>query len=80
MPGGGGTLDCLIPYYLTSDKKCELCLIEFCIYCFEYYSNELKKSTLYLDFEIFPINEYHNLGCALCNPGFIFDFTTKKCQ
>ncbi|CAD8167810.1 unnamed protein product [Paramecium octaurelia] len=70
---------CQSPYYISSQKKCEECPIDNCVYCFEYYNNDLSKSTLYNDFASFPINEYHKIGCALCNSGYKFDFTIDKC-
>ncbi|CAD8137799.1 unnamed protein product [Paramecium octaurelia] len=70
---------CQSPYYVTSQKQCDLCPIDNCVYCFEYYNNDLSKSTLYNDFATFPINEFHKIGCALCNSGYRFDFTTEKC-
>lgn len=71
---------CLSPYYRTSTYECKLCNIENCHYCFEYLSNDLTKCTLYKKFVSFEFDEYHNIGCALCKDGFIFDFTTGICQ
>ncbi|CAD8126466.1 unnamed protein product [Paramecium sonneborni] len=72
-------LRCIQPLYKNSMKQCQLCQIENCIYCFEYLSNDLSKSTLYLDFETFLINENFKVGCALCKNNFIFNFITGKC-
>ncbi|CAD8102338.1 unnamed protein product [Paramecium sonneborni] len=71
--------NCLSPYYITSNKQCKLCEIENCQYCFEYKSNDLGKCTLYSQYEIFQIDEFHRIGCALCEEGFIFDFVKDKC-
>ncbi|CAK63537.1 unnamed protein product (macronuclear) [Paramecium tetraurelia] len=71
--------DCNAPYYITSEKGCNLCQIENCQFCFEYESNDLTKCTLYNDFQAFKIDEFHKIGCALCLDGFIFDFTQSKC-
>ncbi|CAD8181635.1 unnamed protein product [Paramecium octaurelia] len=72
--------DCLAPFYYTSTYQCKICNIQNCKYCFEYLSNDLTKCTLYRDFESFKIDEYHQVGCALCNDDFIYDFTSGKCK
>ncbi|CAK92782.1 unnamed protein product (macronuclear) [Paramecium tetraurelia] len=71
---------CVAPYYITSEKKCRLCQIENCQYCFEYESNDLTYCTLYKDFQYFKIDEFHKVGCALCQEGFIFDFVQGGCH
>ncbi|CAD8120899.1 unnamed protein product [Paramecium sonneborni] len=71
--------NCTMPYYITSEMNCKLCEIEYCQYCFEYISNDLSKSTLYSQFETFKIDEFHKVGCALCQKGFIFDFIKGIC-
>ncbi|CAD8107881.1 unnamed protein product [Paramecium sonneborni] len=72
-------INCVQPYYLDYQKNCKLCTIENCKYCFEYISNDLTKSTLYLNFNQFDMNEYHKIGCAQCEDNFIFDFQIGKC-
>ncbi|CAD8128826.1 unnamed protein product [Paramecium sonneborni] len=71
--------NCTTPYYISSEKSCKLCKIEYCQYCFEYLMNDLTKCTLYYNFQSFPIDEFLNIGCALCDVGFIFDFQKGKC-
>ncbi|CAD8125631.1 unnamed protein product [Paramecium sonneborni] len=71
---------CLSPYYFTSNKECKLCPIKKCLYCFEYYSNDLSKCTLYKNFEPFPLNEYLKVGCALCEDSYIFNFNINLCE
>ncbi|CAD8176500.1 unnamed protein product [Paramecium pentaurelia] len=80
MIGGIEINKCLAPYYITSTYQCKLCNIENCQYCFEYLSNDLTKCTLYKYFEQFDFNEYHQIGCALCKDGFIFDFIQGICK
>ncbi|CAD8061385.1 unnamed protein product [Paramecium primaurelia] len=70
---------CLAPYYITSNKGCKLCQIKNCRYCFEFQKNDLKKCTLYDNFEIFQEDEFHSVGCSLCEDNFIFDFTVGLC-
>ena len=41
--------------------------------------NDLKKCTLYENFETFEVNEFHSVGCSLCEDNFIFDFTVGLC-
>ncbi|CAD8085432.1 unnamed protein product [Paramecium primaurelia] len=72
--------NCLAPYYYTSTKQCKLCNIKNCQYCFEYLSNDLTKCTLYRSFTPFNIDEYHQVGCALCKDNFIYDFTLGICK
>ncbi|CAD8048616.1 unnamed protein product [Paramecium sonneborni] len=71
---------CLAPYYQTSTYQCKLCNINNCQYCFEYLNNDLTKCTLYRSYQSFNINEYHQIGCALCKDNFIFDFTSGICK
>ncbi|CAD8109139.1 unnamed protein product [Paramecium sonneborni] len=70
---------CSEPYYLDSQKECKLCSIEYCKYCFEYISNDLKKCTLYRESQLFDKNEYHKVGCAQCEEDFLFDFILGQC-
>ncbi|CAD8079294.1 unnamed protein product [Paramecium sonneborni] len=71
---------CQTPYYISSTNQCKLCPKINCIYCFEYQSGEdTFKSTLYKNFESFNVDEQTNVGCALCEDGFIFDFTIGEC-
>ncbi|CAD8087605.1 unnamed protein product [Paramecium sonneborni] len=71
--------DCVSPFYLTSNKQCKICPIKYCKFCFEYKNNDLSKSTLYKDYEEFNQDEYHQIGCALCEENFIFDFRKGFC-
>ncbi|CAD8190110.1 unnamed protein product [Paramecium octaurelia] len=73
------TYTCRSPWYVTSKKKCTLCPISKCKYCFEYQTNNLYKSTLYQNFESFIEGESFEVGCALCEDNYIFNFITKKC-
>ncbi|CAD8208304.1 unnamed protein product [Paramecium octaurelia] len=71
---------CQKPYYKSFDKKCKLCPKRNCIYCFEYQENESSfKSTLYKDFEGSNSDQMIQIGCAMCEDGFIFDFTFGEC-
>ncbi|CAD8097021.1 unnamed protein product [Paramecium primaurelia] len=72
--------ECLSPYYITSNKECKYCPIDKCKYCFEFYSDDLSKCTLFKDFDIFPLNEHLKTGCALCQDGYIFNFLTNLCE
>ncbi|CAD8097972.1 unnamed protein product [Paramecium primaurelia] len=71
---------CISPYYITSKRKCNLCPIPNCKYCFEYQQNDLSKCTLYINFEDFDLEQEIKIGCALCQDNFIFDFITGTCQ
>ncbi|CAD8070407.1 unnamed protein product [Paramecium primaurelia] len=72
-------LICRSPSYITLKKKCQLCPISNCKYCFEYQTNDLTKSTLYKNFEKFDEGEEYKIGCALCDENFIFNFNTGRC-
>ncbi|CAD8177415.1 unnamed protein product [Paramecium octaurelia] len=67
------------PDYLNSFKECKLCQVKNCKYCFEYKKDELEKSTLYANFERFRFDEFINIGCAMCEVNYIFDFQIGKC-
>ncbi|CAD8173391.1 unnamed protein product [Paramecium octaurelia] len=71
---------CQKPYYKSFDKKCKLCPIKNCVYCFEYQDDESSfKSTLYKNFEGSNSDQMIKIGCAMCEDGFIFDFTIGEC-
>ncbi|CAD8213453.1 unnamed protein product [Paramecium pentaurelia] len=73
--------NCHTPYYITHTNECKLCLIQNCIYCFEYQNDEYSfKSTLYKNFESFNEDQIILIGCAMCQDGYIFDFTIGECQ
>ncbi|CAD8102842.1 unnamed protein product [Paramecium sonneborni] len=72
-------VSCNIPYYMTMYGRCKKCSIINCKYCFEYQKNDLTKCTLYHDFQAFNSDEFIDVGCALCNDDFIFDFTLSSC-
>ncbi|CAD8169287.1 unnamed protein product [Paramecium pentaurelia] len=72
-------LDCLAPYYINSLRRCKLCPILNCKYCFEYQSNDLTKCTLYNNFDDFNSDQEIKIGCALCEDNFIFDFDAGIC-
>ncbi|CAD8092588.1 unnamed protein product [Paramecium primaurelia] len=78
-PGYSNQLDCLTPYYQTFQRKCNLCPILNCKYCFEYQTNDLSKCTLYNDFENFDSDQEVKIGCALCEQNYIFDFDAGIC-
>ncbi|CAD8112942.1 unnamed protein product [Paramecium sonneborni] len=71
---------CEAPYYLTSERKCSLCPIINCKYCFEYQEDDLSKCTLYNNFIDFDSDIEAKIGCALCEDNFIFDFNDGTCQ
>ncbi|CAD8094633.1 unnamed protein product [Paramecium sonneborni] len=70
---------CLPPFYISSTRGCKLCQIQNCKYCFEYKNNDLKSCTLYDNFETFEEDEFHSVGCSLCEDNFLFDFTVGLC-
>ncbi|CAD8214891.1 unnamed protein product [Paramecium octaurelia] len=71
---------CHAPYYKTFTHQCKLCPKKNCKYCFEYQNNEPSfKSTLYKNFENFDTDSMTEIGCAMCEDGFIFDFTKGEC-
>ncbi|CAD8122023.1 unnamed protein product [Paramecium sonneborni] len=72
---------CQTPYYLSSANQCKLCPKINCIYCFEYQNgiSDSFKSTLYKNFESFNVEEQINVGCAMCEDGFIYDFMIGEC-
>ncbi|CAD8085140.1 unnamed protein product [Paramecium primaurelia] len=72
---------CHTPYYITHTNECKLCLKQNCIYCFEYQNDESSfKSTLYKNFGNFNEDQIILVGCAMCQDGYIFDFTIGECQ
>ncbi|CAD8151363.1 unnamed protein product [Paramecium octaurelia] len=79
VQGYSNTQDCVSPYYKTSNKQCKICTINQCKFCFEYNSLDLTKSTLYKDYQEFNKDEYHQVGCALCEDNFMFDFQKGYC-
>ncbi|CAK72922.1 unnamed protein product (macronuclear) [Paramecium tetraurelia] len=79
VTGYSNTNDCVSPYYITSNKQCKICTINQCKFCFEYNRQDLTKCTLYKDFEEFNKDENHQVGCALCEDNFIFDFQKGYC-
>ncbi|CAD8148222.1 unnamed protein product [Paramecium pentaurelia] len=70
---------CLNPYYISSNGECKLCSIKNCKYCFEYVKNDLSQCTLYANFKKFDADEQLDIGCALCEQNYIFDFTIGQC-
>ncbi|CAK61293.1 unnamed protein product (macronuclear) [Paramecium tetraurelia] len=71
---------CQKPYYKSFDRKCKLCPKRNCVYCFEYQDDESSfKSTLYKDFESPNSDQMIQIGCAMCEDGFIFDFKIGEC-
>ncbi|CAD8172201.1 unnamed protein product [Paramecium octaurelia] len=71
---------CVSPYYISSTFECKYCPIENCKYCFEFQKNEsLIRCTLYKDFEEFINDEIIQIGCALCEENYIFDFNQGLC-
>ncbi|CAK87743.1 unnamed protein product (macronuclear) [Paramecium tetraurelia] len=51
------------------------------IYCFEYQDDKSSlKSTLYKDLKSFNIDQKIQIGCSICEDGFIFDFTLGNVQ
>ncbi|CAD8214588.1 unnamed protein product [Paramecium octaurelia] len=75
----GSEVGCRLPNYLNSFKECKLCQIKNCKYCFEYKKDDLEKSTLYANFEKFGYDEFLNVGCAMCEENYMFDFIIGKC-
>ncbi|CAD8101954.1 unnamed protein product [Paramecium sonneborni] len=72
-------VSCDLPYYMSINGRCKKCSIKNCKYCFEYQRNDLTKCTLYHDFQAFNTDEIVDIGCALCNDDFIFDFSLGSC-
>ncbi|CAD8126702.1 unnamed protein product [Paramecium sonneborni] len=71
-------ITCGYQKYLTSRRQCQTCHLKNCKYCFEY-QNDLRKCTLYKEFENFYYDEEIKIGCAMCEKNYIFDFTQEKC-
>ncbi|CAD8188935.1 unnamed protein product [Paramecium octaurelia] len=70
---------CLSPYYTSSTKECKKCSIDNCIYCFEYVLDNLELTTLYRNFKLFNGDDNVQVGCAMCQDGYIFDFRVRLC-
>ncbi|CAK92601.1 unnamed protein product (macronuclear) [Paramecium tetraurelia] len=71
--------NCLSPYYISSTKECKKCSIDHCIYCFEYVLDNLELTTLYRKFKLFNGDDNIQVGCAMCQDGYIFDFRVGLC-
>ncbi|CAD8148748.1 unnamed protein product [Paramecium octaurelia] len=70
---------CIPPLYLTLRRKCEVCNIKFCKYCFQYVKNDISISTLYRGFEFLDQDHEIIIGCALCEENYIYDFDKQLC-
>ncbi|CAK67646.1 unnamed protein product (macronuclear) [Paramecium tetraurelia] len=70
---------CPTSSYVTHQRKCKLCPILHCKYCFEYQDHDLSKCTLYIGFGDFDIDNEIKIGCALCEDNYIFDFEIGIC-
>ncbi|CAK72872.1 unnamed protein product (macronuclear) [Paramecium tetraurelia] len=69
---------CQPPYYASFSKKCELCPIENCLYCFEYFDD----GQFLMSIEISNIYQYPQkayIGCLLCEKDYNFNFYHKRC-
>ncbi|CAD8066795.1 unnamed protein product [Paramecium primaurelia] len=73
-------LICLPPFYYSFQKQCKLCQIKNCIYCFEYQLNDLNVCSLVkvAEFKLRYLSDIQ-IGCALCEENYIFDFTLGLC-
>ncbi|CAD8193801.1 unnamed protein product [Paramecium octaurelia] len=71
--------NCPPSYYITSQRRCKLCPILNCKYCFEYQVDDLSKCTLYNRFVDFDLETEIKIGCALCEDTYIFDFDIGIC-
>ncbi|CAD8123905.1 unnamed protein product [Paramecium sonneborni] len=71
---------CEIPQYRNYLKKCELCPIKNCIYCFDFNLDDFTRNTLSFTDILFDSDEAFQVGCALCQDGFIYDFIIKECK
>ncbi|CAD8115625.1 unnamed protein product [Paramecium sonneborni] len=73
---------CQPPYYATFKRKCELCQLKNCLYCFEYFKNydEFGFTIEYEKNIVLPFHtQYKGAGCLLCEKGFNFDFSLGVC-
>ncbi|CAD8169558.1 unnamed protein product [Paramecium octaurelia] len=77
--GLGSSSYCLDPYFLNFEKKCTLCMIKFCQYCFNYFGGDHSITTLNQRFSYSIVGEEIKTGCAQCNDGFIYNFEKEEC-
>ncbi|CAD8152383.1 unnamed protein product [Paramecium pentaurelia] len=69
---------CQPPYYPSFAKKCSLCTIENCLYCFEYqvdYEFVINLNQQYILYQVYN----PKIGCMLCEKDFNFDFNLGIC-
>ncbi|CAD8108038.1 unnamed protein product [Paramecium primaurelia] len=70
-------------YYISLDGiNCNVCNIDNCIYCFEYYFNNNQYfTTLDIKFSTFN-SHFHqiNVGCALCSKNYFYNQNTQQCE
>ncbi|CAD8182801.1 unnamed protein product [Paramecium octaurelia] len=73
-------LICLPPFYASFEKKCKLCEIKNCLYCFEYSAQDQNFCSLlnYSQNQLYFIQDV-KIGCALCKQDYIFDFSLGFC-
>ncbi|CAD8151291.1 unnamed protein product [Paramecium octaurelia] len=68
---------CLPPYYASFSRKCELCPIENCIYCFEFvYNGGFQMS---IEFSDLFNKEDIQIGCLLCEKDYNYNFYHQRC-
>ncbi|CAD8105197.1 unnamed protein product [Paramecium sonneborni] len=73
-------LICLLPYYYSFENSCKLCEIKNCIHCFEYSKKDINQCSFLNFFNIdLPKQSNIEIGCALCEQDYIFDFTLGLC-
>ncbi|CAD8114144.1 unnamed protein product [Paramecium primaurelia] len=70
---------CYQPYYRNFEKKCILCDIKYCVYCFQYFGSDQTKTTLDQVFDYDIVGEEIKTGCAQCIDGFMYSFEKEQC-
>ncbi|CAK84286.1 unnamed protein product (macronuclear) [Paramecium tetraurelia] len=79
IPPLGSQQYCLPPYFLNFELKCTLCMIKYCLYCFNYFGNDHSITTLNQRFSYSIVGEEIKTGCSQCNDGFIYNFEKEEC-
>ncbi|CAD8154320.1 unnamed protein product [Paramecium pentaurelia] len=69
-------------YFFTWERKCRLCKVKNCKYCFQY--NRYDHSQVSVNSDIAQIlisqnEEDYIMACALCNQGYVFNFQINEC-
>ncbi|CAD8178053.1 unnamed protein product [Paramecium pentaurelia] len=78
-PQGQNKETCKSPNFIDFYKKCVICELHHCLYCFNYLASDPTKTTLGFYESYSLIDEEIKVGCAQCKEGFIFQFSSGQC-